>query len=219
MNAAVFFPRLRQPNPLRNDQMEDFAACGAVAGIYARTDGQRGVWKAAAGYEARLAGNPELTVSLTDQDQDELNPIGINCLRTFPGIGPVIWGSRTLQGADGLSSEWKYVPVRRLALFIEESLHRGTAWAVFEPNDEPLWANLRLRVGNFMHALWQQGALQGQTPRDAYFVMCDRSTMTQGDIDGGVINILVGFAPLKPAEFVLITIRHSRAEGQPCRTR
>jgi phage tail sheath protein FI len=132
----------------------------------------------------------------------------------LPGIGPVIWGSRTLEGADGLGSEWKYVPVRRMTLFIEESLYQGTQWAVFEPNDEPLWANLRLRVGAFMHGLWQQGALQGQTPREAYVVRCDRTTMTQGDIDGGVVIILVGFASLKPAEFVLLTIRQIAKRSQ-----
>jgi len=123
---------------LRDNQIETFARCGAIAGIFARTDAQRGVWKAPAGLEATLNGVPALSVSLTDKENGELNPLGVNCLRSFPGVGRVVWGSRTLQGADRLASEWKYIPLRRLTLFLEESLYRGTQWVVFEPNDEPL---------------------------------------------------------------------------------
>jgi phage tail sheath protein FI len=206
-NAALFFPRLKQPNPLRDNQIEEFAPCGAVAGIFSRTDAQRGVWKAPAGLEANLVGVPQLSVSLTDDENGELNPLGVNCLRSFPVSGRVVWGARTLQGADRLASEWKYVPVRRLALFIEESLYRGTQWVVFEPNDEPLWAQIRLNVGAFMQRLFRQGAFQGTTPRAAYLVKCDSETTTQNDIDLGIVNILVGFAPLKPAEFVIIKIQ------------
>jgi phage tail sheath protein FI len=206
-NAALFFPRLRQPNPLHNNQMEDFVPCGAVAGIFARTDMNRGVWKAPAGLEATLVGVPELSVPLTDVENGELNPLGINCLRTMPAAGRIVWGARTLQGDDRLASEWKYVPVRRTALFIEESLYRGTQWVVFEPNDEPLWAQIRLNLGAFMHNLFRQGAFQGTTPRDAYFVKCDKETTTQNDINLGIVNIVVGFAPLKPAEFVIIKIQ------------
>lgn len=206
-DAAIFFPRLRLLNPLRNNQLEDFAPCGAVAGVIARTDARRGVWKAPAGTEATLTGVSQLTVSLTDRENSELNSLGINCLRTFPTLGSVVWGARTLQGADRLASEWKYIPVRRTALFIEESLYRGTKWAALEPNDEPLWAQIRLDVGVFMLNLFRQGALQGSTPREAYFVKCDRNTTTQSDIDNGVVNIQVGFAPLKPAEFVVISIK------------
>ena len=119
----------------------------------------------------------------------------------------MVWGARTLQGDDRLAAEWKYIPVRRLALFIEESLYRGTQWVVFEPNDEPLWAQIRLNVGAFMHNLFRQGAFQGTTPREAYFVKCDKETTTQNDINLGIVNILVGFAPLKPAEFVIIKIQ------------
>jgi uncharacterized protein len=205
--AALFFPRLKQPNPLRDDQTEVFAPCGAVAGVFARTDAQRGVWKAPAGQDAGLVGAPQLSVSLTDAENGELNPLGINCLRAFPIIGRVVWGSRTLDGADQLASEWKYIPVRRTALFIEESLYRGTQWVVFEPNDEPLWAQIRLNVGAFMQNLFRQGAFQGKTPREAYFVKCDKETTTQNDINLGIVNILVGFAPLKPAEFVVIKIQ------------
>jgi hypothetical protein len=205
--AALFFPRLKQPNLLRDNQVEEFVPCGAVAGIFARTDAQRGVWKAPAGQEAQLKGVPELSVPLTDAENGELNQLGINCLRTFPVYGRLVWGSRTLEGADRLASEWKYIPVRRMALFIEESLFRSTKWVVFEPNDEPLWAQIRLNVGAFMHNLFRQGAFQGTTPKDAYLVKCDKETTTQTDINNGIVNILVGFAPLKPAEFVFIKIQ------------
>jgi phage tail sheath protein FI len=206
-NAAIFFPRIKQPNPLRDNQLEAFVPCGTVAGVFARTDSQRGVWKAPAGMEATLRGVAELTVKLTDKENGRLNPLGVNCLRTFPITGRTIWGSRTLKGADQLASEWKYIPVRRTALFIEESLYRGSQWVVFEPNDEPLWAQIRLNVGAFMHNLFRQGAFQGTTPRDAYLVKCDKETTTQNDINQGIVNILVGFAPLKPAEFVIIKIQ------------
>jgi phage tail sheath protein FI len=133
--------------------------------------------------------------------------LALNCLRTFPVYGTVSWGARTGDGADALADEYKYIPVRRLALFLEESLYRGTQWAVFEPNDEPLWAQIRLNLGAFMHTLFAQGAFQGRTPRDAYFVKCDKETTTQNDVDLGRVNIVVGFAPLKPAEFVIIQIQ------------
>lgn len=205
--AALFFPRLKQRNMLRDNQMEEFVPCGAVAGVFARTDAQRGVWKAPAGQDARLVGVPQLSVPLTDDENGELNQLGINCLRAFPIVGRLIWGSRTLEGADRLASEWKYISVRRTALFIEESLFRGTQWVVFEPNDEPLWAQIRLNVTAFMHNLFRQGAFQGTTPKEAYLVKCDKETTTQNDINQGIVNILVGFAPLKPAEFVFIKIQ------------
>jgi uncharacterized protein len=203
-NAALFFPRLVQPNPLRNNQMEAFAPCGAIAGIFARTDTQRGVWKAPAGQDALINGAAGLSVSLTDLENGELNQLGISCLRNFSASGLVVWGSRTLQGDDRMASEWKYIPVRRLALFLEESLYRGTQWVVFEPNDEPLWSQIRLNLGAFMNNLFRQGAFQGKTPKDAYFVKCDSETTTQNDINLGIVNIVIGFAPLKPAEFVII---------------
>ena len=145
--------------------------------------------------------------TLSDLENGALNPLAINCLRNFPVYGNIVWGSRTLDGSNQQASEWKYISVRRTALFIEESLFRGSQWVVFEPNDEPLWAQIRLNVGAFMHNMFRQGAFQGQTPRDAYLVKCDKETTTQNDIDLGIVNIVVGFAPLKPAEFVVIKIQ------------
>ncbi|MDL1977365.1 MAG: phage tail sheath subtilisin-like domain-containing protein [Deltaproteobacteria bacterium] len=206
-NSIIYFPRVKMPDPLQENRLAKFAPCGAIAGIFARTDAQRGVWKAPAGLEATLTGVRELAYKMTDGENGQLNPIGVNCLRTFPVIGHIVWGARTLEGADKLASEWKYIPVRRLTLYIEESLYRGTQWVVFEPNDEPLWAQIRLNVGSFMNNLFRQGAFQGKTPREAYFVKCDKETTTQNDINLGIVNILVGFAPLKPAEFVIIKIQ------------
>jgi len=206
-NAALFFPHIRRPNPLFPDQIENFAPSGAVAGIFARTDAQRGVWKAPAGQDATIIGAPELSVPLTDGEIGQLNPLGVNCLRALPAAGRVVWGSRTLQGNDRLASEWKYIPVRRTALFLEESLYRGTHWVVFEPNADPLWAQIRLNVGAFMNNLFRQGAFAGTTPREAYFVKCDAETTTQDDVNLGIVNIAVGFAPLKPTEFVVIRIQ------------
>jgi len=205
-NAAIYFPRVKSPDPLNDNRLGEFAPCGVVAGIYARTDSERGVWKAPAGLEARASGVTELTYKLTDLENGELNQWGINCLRVMPE-GILVWGARTLDGADRIASEWKYVPVRRTALFIEESLYRGMKWVVFEPNDEPLWSQIRLNAGAFMHNLFRQGAFQGMSPKDAYFVKCDKETTTQNDINLGIVNIWVGFAPLKPAEFVIIHLQ------------
>lgn len=203
-NAAIFFPRVKLADPLKENRLDTFAPCGVIAGIFARTDAQRGVWKAPAGTEAGMTGVRGLSVNLTDGENGQLNPLGVNCLRNFTAYGNVVWGSRTTEGDDRLASEWKYIPVRRTALFLEESLYRGTQWVVFEPNDEPLWAQIRLNIGAFLNTLFRQGAFQGSTPKEAYFVKCDKETTTQNDIDRGIVNIVVGFAPLKPAEFVII---------------
>jgi phage tail sheath protein FI len=213
-NAAIYFPRVKMADPLNENRLTTFAPCGVVAGIYARTDAQRGVWKAPAGQDATTVGVRKLVYAMTDGENGQLNPLGVNCLRTFPIVGNLVWGARTLEGADRLASEWKYIPVRRLALFLEESLYRGTQWVVFEPNDEPLWAQIRLNVGAFMHNMFRKGAFQGTTPREAYFVKCDKETTTQNDRDQGIVNILVGFAPLKPAEFVIIKISQIAGEIQ-----
>jgi phage tail sheath protein FI len=212
--AAIYFPRLAQPNPLRSNQVENFVPSGAVAGVIASTDAERGVWKAPAGIGASLAGVPQLSVPLTDLENGDLNQLGVNCLRSFPAAGRVVWGARTRFGDDRRADQWKYLPVRRTALFIEESLYRGTWWIVFEPNDEPLWAQIRLNIGSFMQGLFRQGAFQGATPAQAYFVKCDSETTTQNDINNGVVNIVVGFAPLKPAEFVVIQIQQIAGQIQ-----
>src|SRR6266536_723756 len=206
-NAAAYFPRLRLPDPLNNMQLRTFAPCGVIAGVYARTDATRGVWKAPAGTEAGLAGVQGMVYKLTDAENGVLNPLGLNCLRIFPLYGAVSWGARTLVGADAEASERKYISVQRMALFLEETLYRNTKWVVFQLNDEPLWSQIRLNIGAFMQDLFRQGAFQGKTPQEAYFVKCDSETTTQSDIDHGIVNILVGFAPLKPAEFVIIKIQ------------
>ena len=211
-NTAAYFPRPRIPDPLNEFRLRPVPASGTVAGVYARIDAERGVWKAPAGLEASLRGVQQLELVLSDAQNGVLNPVGLNCLRFFRTAGNVVWGARTLVGADQLASQWKFVPVRRLTLFLEESLYRGTQFVVFEPNDEPLWAQIRLNVGAFMQGLFLQGAFQGVTPRQAYQVKCDAETTTQDDINRGIVNILVGFAPLKPAEFVMIKI--SQLAGQ-----
>ncbi|PYS20624.1 MAG: hypothetical protein DMF72_20430 [Acidobacteria bacterium] len=213
-NGAAFFPRLRLGDPLNDFTLRTFAPSGVVAGVYARTDGARGVWKAPAGVEATLTGVQGLVYKLTDDENGALNPLGLNCFRNFPIYGNILWGARTLVGSDAEGSEWKYVPVRRTALYLEESLYRGTKWVVFEPNDEPLWAQIRLNIGAFMQSLFRQGAFQGKTPREAYLVKCDKETTTQDDINRGIVNILVGFAPLKPAEFVVIKIQQLAGQIQ-----
>lgn len=205
-NSVTYYPWILANDPLLNNRPRAFAPSATAAGVAARIDGTRGVWKSPAGEEAKMLGVSALQYLMNDAENGELNPLGINCLRTFPIIGSVIWGARTLDGADAQASQWKYLAVRRMALFIEDSLYRGTGWAVFEPNDEPLWSELRLNVGSFMRNLFRQGAFQGSTPQQAYFVKCDSDTTTQTDIDNGVVNILVGFAPLKPAEFIVIKI-------------
>jgi len=213
-NAALYFPRVIQANPLQGGQPETFVPCGAIAGVMARTDVTRGVWKAPAGIDAALTGVFGLSVPLNDNQNGLINPLGVNCLRSFPIIGNIVWGARTLRGADILGDEYKYVPVRRTALFIEESLFRGLKWVVFEPNDEPLWGQIRLNVGAFMQGLFRQGAFQGTSARDAYFVKCDKDTTTQNDINLGIVNVVVGFAPLKPAEFVVLKIQQMAGQTQ-----
>ncbi|MBS1912275.1 MAG: phage tail sheath family protein [Bacteroidetes bacterium] len=201
--SAVFYPRLVYTD---GGILKRIGAGGAIAGLMARTDVQRGVWKAPAGTEADIRGIVGLEVNLTDPENGVLNKVGVNCLRVFPN-GFVNWGARTMDGNDDFGSEWKYIPIRRFALFLEESLFRGTKWVVFEPNDEPLWAKIRLNLNAFMMGLFRQGAFQGSTPDKAFFVRCDSTTTTQNDRNLGIVNIEVGFAPLKPAEFVVIKIQ------------
>jgi hypothetical protein len=209
-NSAIYFPWIQSPDPVQPGASRNFPPCGFVAGVYSRADRTRGVWRAPAGADASLIGATGLALTVSDAEAGQLNANGVNCLRGVPAHGAVIWGSRTMQADDG-DSEWKYVSVRRLALFIEESLSRSLQWVVFEPNDEPLWAQIRSAVSDFLLGLFHRGAFPGQTQRDAFFVKCGRETMTQDDIDHGVVNILIGFAPLRPGEFITLKIRQIAA--------
>jgi hypothetical protein len=213
-NAGAYFPRVRVPDPLNGGRLRSIGSSGTAAGVFARTDAARGVWKAPAGIETTLRGVLDLDYRLTDPEHGQLNPLGLNAIRTFDLPGNVIWGARTLVGADALASDWKYTPVRRLALYIEESLFRGLQWVVFEPNDAPLWAQIRMAAGSFMQGLFRQGAFQGKSPREAYLVKCDAETTTQADIDSGIVNVFIGFAPLKPAEFVIISLQLLAGQAQ-----
>ena len=206
-NTAIYFPRVYKEDLLAKAQLSLFPPCGIIAGVMAATDVAQGVWKAPAGTEAGLAGVAKLEITLTDDENGQLNPQGINCLRSFPVIGPVVWGARTLRGADIFEDDYKYIPVRRLMLFIEESLYQGTQWAAFEPNDETLWLALRQSVETFLAGLAMQGAFYD------YKVVCDATTTTPEDITQGIVNILVQVAPVKPAEFVVLQIQ--QMAGQP----
>ncbi|MDT8999136.1 phage tail sheath subtilisin-like domain-containing protein [Paucibacter sp. APW11] len=209
-HAAVFYPRLK----INEGGKDVFVGpAGAIAGLMGRIDGTRGVWKAPAGTEADLRGITGVEKRFSDGENGVMNPKAINTIRVFPN-GIVNWGARTMDGDDAFGSEYKYIPIRRLALYMEESLYRGLKWVVFEPNDEPLWAQIRLNVGAFMNNLFRQGAFQGQTPKDAYFVKCDASTTTQNDRNLGIVNVVVGFAPLKPAEFVVLTLQQIAGQIQ-----
>jgi phage tail sheath protein FI len=213
-HAAYYFPWVQAPDPLFGNRIRLFPPAGFVAGIYAATDAARGVWKAPAGIYASLAGVSGLQFLLTDAENGQLNVQAINCLRQFKVYGDVVWGARTLQGSDQAGSQWKYIPIRRLALFLESSLYVGTQWVVFEPNDEALWSQIRLNVGSFLQGLFLQGAFQGTTPQQAYFVKCDAENNPQSSINQGIVNILVGFAPLFPAEFVVIQIQQLAGQTQ-----
>jgi len=201
--SAIYFPRL---NTVENGLTVTVGAAGAMAGLYARIDGTRGVWKAPAGTEADVRSVSGVDLRMSDAENGQINPVGVNALRIFPD-GVVSWGARTMAGSDVFASEYKYIPIRRLALFIEESLYRGLKWAVFEPNDKPLWTQIRLNAGVFMNGLFRKGAFQGATPAEAYFVKVDAETTTQADRNLGIVNIWVGFAPLKPAEFVILYLQ------------
>jgi phage tail sheath protein FI len=209
--GAAYFPWVRSPDPIGTGTNPRILLppSGFLAGIYARVDNSRGVFKAPAGTEAGVAGAVEAVIPVSDTEQDRLNPIGVNVIRTVPTAGLVVWGTRTI----GSNAEWRYIPVRRMAIFLRVSIYYGIQWAVFEPNDEPLWSSLRLNIRAFMLTQFRAGAFQGAKPDDAFFVKCDATTTTQQDIDNGVVNILVGFAPLKPAEFVVLKL--SQKVNQP----
>jgi phage tail sheath protein FI len=214
-NAVIYFPRVLVSDPL-TQTVNSFAPSGSIAGIFAETDLNRGVWTAPAGIEAAMQGVLGLSLGgsaspgkLSDAESGRLNLTGINSLRNVPTVGTVVWGARTLKGTDAQASDWKYIPVRRLAYYIEESVVRGIKWVTFEPNNPALWAQIALSVNAFMQTLFRQGAFQGATPSEAYFVKCDNTTITPADMENGVVNIVIGFAPMHPAEFVMLTIQQT----------
>jgi phage tail sheath protein FI len=202
--GAIYYPWVRASDPIGSGRNPTILLppSGFIAGLYARIDNSRGVFKAPAGTETGLAGALGLSDDVHDADQDIMNPIGLNAIRRFPIYGIVSWGTRTLS----TDAAWRYIPVRRMAIFLRGSIYNGIQWAVFEPNDEPLWSSLRLNIRSFMQTQFRAGAFQGASPADAFFVKCDATTTTQSDIDLGIVNILVGFAPLKPAEFVVLKL-------------
>lgn len=216
--AVLYYPYVKVANPFYNVDTNpnapktlSIAPSAFAAGMWAKIDGKRGVWKAPAGLETALLGVSGLEFDVGDGEQDQLNPLGVNCLRKMPSFGPVIWGTRTL--ATKADPEWRYIPIRRTAIMIEQSIYNGIQWAVFEPNNHNLWASLRVNIGSFMDGLFRAGAFQGQKASDAYFVRCGLGdTMTQGDIDRGQVIVIVGFAPLKPAEFVIVRIQQKVAQ-------
>ena len=214
-NSALYFPYLQSNHPLTGAVI-NIPPSGTVAGIFAETDQNRGVWKAPAGLETLLTNVTDVVATgrMTDQRQGVLNQAGVNCIRNFPGIGPVVFGARTSVSANPSFQDWKYVPVRRMALFLEQTLYANLGWVVFEPNANPLWTAIRGSINSFMLGLFRQGAFQGTTPSDAFQVKCDNQTTTQDDINNGIVNIVVAFAPLKPAEFVVIQIAQLAGQTQ-----
>ncbi len=211
--GALYFPWIEARDRVargRNPKIP-LPPSGFVAGVYARIDNVRGVWKAPAGTEATISGGLELKVKLTDLQQGIINLAGVNALRHFEGYGTVVWGARTVSSSN---IAWRYVPVRRMANFLKSSIYDGIKWAVFEPNDAPLWDALRLSIGGFMLDLFRQHAFQGSTPEEAFFVKCDRETTSETDQQNGIVNVLVGFAPLKPAEFVVVKLSQKVSQQQ-----
>ncbi len=206
-NSVAYYPRVQVPDPGNGNRLRSVAPSGTMSGVWARTDGETGVWKAPAGVTASLSNVIALDHIMTDNENGIINPLGLNGLRNFDVPGNVSWGARTLMGADLLASDWKYIPVRRTALMIESSLFDGLQWAVFQPNDEPLWNEMRGATNAFMQGLFRQGAFQGSSPKDAYVVKCDGETTTPADVSAGIVNLFVGFAPLRPAEFVVISLQ------------
>ncbi len=215
--AAAYYPWLKIADPLNASQTRIVAPAGTIAGLIAQNDATRGVWKAPT--NLALQGVQGLDYTLTETDSGWLTPLGVNCLRWFPGRGLLAWGARTLAGEDAADADWKYISVRRLALFIEESVDRGTKWAEFEPNAEALWLKLQDLVGNFLTGLWRRGALLGPKPETAFYVKCGLGTiMTQRDIDEGRLILEIGMAAVRPAEFIILRISHpcrAKIEGKP----
>jgi hypothetical protein len=206
INSAFYFPWLNALDAQQN-LTRPFPPSGFVAGIYAATDAARGVWQAPAGITAPVTGALDPVVKLTDAENAVLNPHAVNCIRVFPKFGAVVWGARTLAGSDQAASDWTYVPVRRLALYIEASVTNGTKWATFEPNDARLWSELNRSIGAFMQVLFTQGAFKGRSAAESYFVQRNAQNNPPSGADQGIVNITIGFAPVRPAEFVIIQIQ------------
>jgi uncharacterized protein len=221
-NSALYFPYLLSPDPLTGQPnslvtgaVNEIPPGPTVAGVYAATDLARGVWKAPAGFQAAAVNTTGVAArgSMNDQRQGLLNPVGVNCIRTFPNIAtPVVFGARTLVTLT--DEQWRYVPVRRMALFLEQTFYANLKWVIFEPNAEPLWTAITMSINAFMLGLFKQNAFQGNTPSQAFFVLCNSQTTTPTDQDAGIVNIVVGFAPLKPAEFVIVTIAQIAGQTQ-----
>jgi uncharacterized protein len=211
-HGALYYPRLVVRDPADAGAVRLAPACGAVAGVMARLDAARGIWKAPGGVEATLAADTVLAAALSGDEMALLTARGVNVLRTLPRGGPVVWGSRTLAGGDDEASDWRYVPVRRTADWVAASVGAGLGWVVFEPNDEPLWSRVRDAVDLFLHGLFRQGAFQGASPREAYFVKCDADTMTEVDVRAGRLNLIIGLALLRPSEFVIVRVHATTAQ-------
>jgi uncharacterized protein len=207
-SAAIYAPWLEIPDPLNNGAPLSVAPSGTIAGVYALTDSSRGVWSAPAGPNVQVLNVDSPAFPVSDARSDDLNAHGINVIRKFPTVGIVPWGARTMAGQD---SQWAYVPVRRLLLYIEQSIFTGTQWVAFELNNPMLWATVRQNIEAFLQQLFAQGAIAGQTPDQGYFVRCDTTTMTQAEIQSGQLNIVVGVAPVYPAEFVVFQIQQFTA--------
>jgi hypothetical protein len=204
-NMAIYYPWLTTATGAGKKKAKSLRPPSAIAGgIYARLDQARGVWKAPAGQEATPTGISGLANKVTSADGATLQAASINPILEFPGKGIMLWGARTFVAEA--NSDWKYVPVRRLALFLESSIRDGLAWAQFEPSGEALWAQIRLEVSAFLHTAWRAGAFQGVKPDEAYFVLCDATTMAQDDLDSGRLIVMIGIAPVRPAEFIIIRI-------------
>ena len=212
ISGASYFPQIAVPTPFPGVPAI-LGACGTMAALYAATDAARGVWKAPAGIAAPIAGVEQLQCVMTDDEIALINQLGLNAIRALPVYGNVAWGARTLAGADAAESDWKYVPVRRLGLFIEQSLTNGLQWVAFEANDQALWSQIRLSVNGFLNQLFARGAFVGSSPASAFQAICDGSTTTREDMDNGIVNVLVQFAPVYPAEFVMISLQ--LATGPP----
>jgi len=209
-HVAVYFPRVRVPDPLQPGSTTLCGPSAGIAGLLARTDIDRGVHAFAAGTGAHFQGAVGLAASVNYKAAATLRGQGVNTIRQIPNHEIVVWGARTVAGGREQGEDWKYVPVRRTALYIEESIEHGIQWVDFEPNDEPMWSTLRETVAAFLGELFQQGMFAGTTPAEAFFVRCGSDTTTQNDIDSGTVVIEIGFAPLRPAEFVDFSIRHKR---------